>query len=109
MYGYAVLPRMTLVTGVHAEGRSCVGGTSPTKRCRWVSFQNQEWHLFLRFLLRPELCCKNGLRRTGGLHRGVDRCLSSGQTGLEVLVRIQTVCFVDVLASGLKELWEMGR
>lgn len=52
---------------------------------------------------------QNGLRRTGGLHRGVDRCLSAGQTGLEMLVRIQTVCFVGVLASGLKELWGVGR
>lgn len=52
---------------------------------------------------------QNGLCWAGGLHRGIDRCLSAGQTGLEVLVRIQTVCFVGVLASGLKELWGMGR
>lgn len=46
---------------------------------------------------------------TVGLHRGTDRSLSGGQTGVEVLVRIQTVCVVSVLASGLEELWEMGR
>lgn len=46
---------------------------------------------------------------TVGLHRGTDRSLPAAQTGLEVLVRIQTVCFVSVLASGPEELWEMGR
>lgn len=46
---------------------------------------------------------------TVGLHRGTGRSLSAGQTGVEVLARIQTVCFVSVLASGLEELWEMGR
>lgn len=57
----------------------------------------------VRFLLQNDLCW------TVGLHRGIDRRLSAGQTGLEVLVRIQTVCFVSFLASGLQELWEMGR
>lgn len=56
-----------------------------------------------RVLLQNDLCW------TAGLHRGFDRSLSAGQTGLEVLVRIQTVCFVSLLAGGLKELWEMGR
>lgn len=56
-----------------------------------------------RVLLQNDLCW------TVGLHRGIDRSLSAGQTGLEVLVWIQTVWFVSFLASGLKELWAMGR
>lgn len=90
------------------QERTLRGGAAWEKRlrkiCLWVSFQNPGLHIFL-----PSSWSQNDLCWTVGPHRGIDRRLPAGQTGLEVLVWIQTVCFVRFLARGLKELWEMGR
>lgn len=97
-----MLPRMTLVTGVHTEGRSCVGGTSPIKRCLWVSLQNKDWHLFLRFLqslLRPELCCRMA---SAGLVAFI-----GGLIGVCQLVKLVWKCWCGFRQFVLSAFWQV--
>lgn len=107
-----MFPMMALVTGAHAEGWSSVGGTPLIKKVSLGFIPESGRAPFPAILVEPaesRVLLQNDLCWTAGLHRGIHRGLSAGQTALEVLARIQTVCFVCFLASGLKELWGMGR